>query len=290
MVATETTTRIIRTTRNPCFGRTVRSILFWLALIGVLVFFLFPPLWLLVTSLKNYKDAFAMPPVLVFIPTITSYLNVLGNADFLGYAVNSVLVAIGSTVLSLAIGAPAAYAMAKLRFRQRDDFALFVLSARIAPPIMTLFPLYMIFFHLQLINTLPVLIIIYITMELPFAIWLLATFFEDVPDELREAGLVEGLSEFGTFWYIMLPLIRSGLAATAILCVIQSWNEFLFALVLAGGGSSTLPVGITSFLTFQGTEWGPLTAAGTLVMIPILIFCLLVQKPLVRGMTLGAVK
>ncbi|QBD83396.1 carbohydrate ABC transporter permease [Ktedonosporobacter rubrisoli] len=276
--------------RQPAYARAVRRVLFWLAVIVVLVFFLFPPVWLLLTSLKNYKDAFAMPPVLIFKPILDNYVQVLGNADFLGYAWHSVVVAIVSSGLSLLIGAPAAYALAKMRFKGRDDLALFVLGSRIAPPLMLLFPLYLIFFHIHVLNSLPALIVTYITMELPFTVWILSTFFEDVPDEIREAALVDGEGEFGAFLHVMLPLIRSGLAATAILCIIQSWNEFLFALILSGNHSSTLPVGITSFMTFQGTQWGPLTAAGTLVMIPILIFCLLVQKPLVRGMTLGAVK
>jgi len=264
--------------------------LFWVAVTIVLVFFLFPPVWLVLTSLKTYKDAFAMPPVLFFRPTFASYLQILTDGKFVWYAVHSTVVAFGSTAISLLVGTPAAYALAKMRFRWSHDLSLFILGSRIAPPIMTLFPLYLIFFHVHLLDNLLALVITYVAVELSLVIWMLETFFEDVPDEIREAALVDGTSEVGAFLRIMLPLVRSGLAATAILSLIQAWNEFLFALVLTGSNSSTLPVGITSFLTFQGTEWGPLTAAGTLVMIPMLIFGLLVQKPLVRGMTLGAVK
>jgi len=268
----------------------VKRGLFWVVLIIILGFFLFPPVWLLSTSLKNFKDAFAIPPKIIFTPTFENYAYVFSNGDFARYILNSIVISFVSTFICMLLGVPGAYAIACFEFKRKKDLSFFILSTRIAPPIMSLLPLYIIFNKLELIGSRFPLIIMYILMNLPLVIWIMPVYFREIPLELREAAIIDGCSELKVFWKVMIPLVRSGLAATSILCIIQAWNEFLFALVLSGNDSQTLPVAVTSFMTFQGTQWGPLSAAGTIIMIPMIIFGFMVQKSFVKGMTLGAVK
>ena len=155
---------------------------------------------------------------------------------------------------------------------------------------MFVLPMFFLVTRLGLRDSYPVIILIYLVVNLPFAILMLNTFFEDVPVEIREAALIDGCSEWTCFSRIIAPIAKGGIAATAILTLLLTWNEFLIALVLTGQRTQTLPVAITSFLTFQGTEWGPLTAAGTMIMVPMLILGLFVQRYLVRGLTMGSVK
>lgn len=264
--------------------------LFYILILLILAFFLFPPLFLVSTSLKNYKDAFSIPPKFVFKPTFENYRYIFSSADFGRYLKNSIIISSISTLFALLIGIPAGYALSVFQVKNKENLQFFVLSLRIAPPLMVVIPFYMIFFKLGILGTKTILIIMYFTINLPLVIILMQVYFEDVPIEIREAALIDGCSEWLAFKKIMLPLVKSGLSATTILCIIQSWNEFLFALVLTSEASQTLPVGVTSFMTFQGTNWGALSAAGTVIMIPMIVFGMLVQKNLVKGMTFGAVK
>jgi ABC-type glycerol-3-phosphate transport system permease component len=193
-------------------------------------------------------------------------------------------------LIALVIGVPGAYSLAQFNFRAKKNIGFFILSVRIAPPIMSLLPLFVVFNRLHLVGTRVSLVIMYIVFNLPLSVWIMQVFFRDVPRELREAAIMDGCSEIRTFLSIMVPLVQNGLLATTVLCMIQSWNEYLFALVLSGQDTQTLPVAISSFMTFQGIEWGPISAAGVVVMLPMILFGLLSQKNLVRGMTLGAVK
>ncbi len=271
-------------------GAAARRVIFWIVLLVILGFFLLPPLWLFLTSIKTFNDAFAIPPKLVFHPTIENYVNVFQSKSIQSYLLNSVIVAGLSTLLALIIGVPGGYALAMYEFRAKRNLSFFILSVRIAPPIMSLFPLYMIFTRTHLIGTRAALIVMYVVFNLPLTVWIMQIFFRDISREIREAALIDGCTELRTFRSIMLPLTRSGLSATSILCIIQSWNEYLMALVLTGQSSQTLPVAITSFMTYSGIEWGPISAAGVIVMIPMIVFGLLVQKNLVKGLTFGAVK
>ena len=204
--------------------------------------------------------------------------------------INSVIIASTATVASLIIGVPGAYSLAQYKFRGRKSLGFFILSIRIAPPIMSLFPLFIVFNRINLVGTKLSIIVMYIVLGLPLSVWIMRIFFADLSSELREAAIIDGCSELQAFLYVMLPLVRTGLATTSILCFIQCWNEYLFALVLSDHSSQTLPVAILSFMTYQGIEWGPISAAGVLVMIPMIVFGLSVQKYFVKGMTLGAVK
>ena len=268
----------------------VRATAFWIAIVVILLFFLFPPIWLFLTSIKTFRDAFAIPPKLFFTPTFANYLNVFATKQIQAFLLNSIIISAVSTAIALLIGVPAAYALARFEFAGKKNLSFFILSVRIAPPIMTLFPLYVVFSRLNLIGTRLSVIVMYVVFNLPLAVWIMQIFFRDISGELRDAALIDGCSELRVLLRVMLPLVRSGLSATSILCVIQAWNEYLLALVLTSQKSQTMPVAISSFMTYSGIEWGPISAAGVVVMIPMIAFGLMVQKNLVRGLTLGAVK
>ncbi len=268
----------------------VRSTFFYVGVAVILMFFLLPPLWLLSTSLKLPKDAFALPPKIVFAPTLENYASILSNSKFLKALVNSIIIAGTSTIISVTLGSLAAYALVFFRVTKKKDIVTFFLSLRVAPAIIFALPVFFLTVSLGIRDSHLVMIVVYSVMNLPIAILLLMTFFEDIPGEIREAALVDGCTEWLCFKRIMAPLVRGGLSATGILILLSSWNEFLLALVLTGQNSQTLPVAITNFLTFQGTDWGSMSAAGMVIMTPMLVLGIAVQKYLVRGMTLGGIK
>lgn len=267
-----------------------RKVVFYLVLTLILFVTLFPLYWVVTTSLKTLRDAFAMPPVWLFSPTLENYSKVLTNPAFIKGFGNSLLISVTASVLAIAVAAFAAYGIVQQAPARRTSIEGFVLSLRIAPAILFVIPTYYLSMRLGLLNSHGLLIAIYAFINIPFAISLLVTFFEEVPNEMREAGLMDGASELRVFWHIVLPVVRGGLVATFILCVLFTWNEFFIALVLSGRNTQTLPVTITSFLTFQGIEWGALTAAAALIMLPMIILGMLVQGTVVRGMAAGSVK
>lgn len=267
-----------------------RKILFYLILALILFVTLFPIYWVVTTSMKTMRDAFAMPPVWLFSPTLENYGKVLTNPAFLKGFANSLIISVTASVLAIAVAAFAAYGIVQQGPVRRRSIEGFVLSLRIAPAILFVIPTYYLSMRMGFLNSHGLLIAVYAFINIPFAISLLVTFFEEVPGEMREAGLMDGASELLVFWHIVLPVVRGGLVATLILCVLFTWNEFFIALVLSGRNTQTLPVTITSFLTFQGIEWGALTAAATLIMLPMIILGMLVQGTVVRGMAAGSVK
>ncbi len=268
----------------------VRRILFFVILIVITAFFVYPYIWLITTSFKTGVDAFAMPPKFFFTPTLDNYLKVLRNGDFFQYILNSVIATTVSVAISMVLGVPASYAIAKLRFKNKKRYSLFFLSARVMPPIASVLPMYIIFMNLELLQTRIPIILMYVLMTLPIVIWIMPAFFEDVPSDLRESAFLDGCNERQAFFRIMLPVAKGGLTSTAIYCMIIAWNEFLFALILCNRATQTLPVAVTSFMTFRGTEWGMLSAAGTIIMLPMIVFGILVQKNFARGMSQGALK
>lgn len=268
----------------------MRKLVFYLAIAILLVAVLFPLYWVVVTSIKSTKDAFAIPPVWFFEPTWENYQRILNNGSFVRAFFNSVIVSFSASVISVGIGALVAYGLVAQEEPVRRKNEKFVLSLRIAPPLIFIIPTYFLAAQLKLLNNHWVIIAVYAFINVPFAISLLITFFEDIPRELREAAKVDGAREFTIFWNVFLPVAKGGIVATLILNVLFTWNEFFVALVLTGRDTQTLPVSITSFLTFQGVQWGPLTAAATLVMLPMLVLGMLVQGQVVRGMSLGSIK
>ena len=259
-----------------------------------LVATLAPVYWMTTISFKREVDQFALPPKwFVFTPTLEHYADAFINRSFGQYLFNSLFVAVASTICALVIGTLAAYALARFRLPWNLDrkLALWILSTRMFPAIVTAVPLFLMMRDLRLLNTRAALIIVYTAFNLPFVVWMMRGFFAELPRDLEEAALVDGDSRLGALVRIVLPLVAPGLAATAVFCLIVSWNEFLFALVLTQTDAAmTLPVGIAGRVTQYEIKWGVMSAAGTVAMLPILVFALAVQRYLVRGLSLGAVK
>jgi multiple sugar transport system permease protein len=256
---------------------------------GILAATLFPFAWTVLTSLKPTNLAFAMPPVWRFSPTIESYLGLFGRYDITKYLVNSIVVACGTTLLAIASGSLAAYSSARYRSGGRA-FLAFVLVAQLVPPIVIALPLYLLFQSARLIDTRWALLLAYPTFCLPFTVWLLRQFFQEIPFELEEAAWIDGATRFGGFWRVALPLAWPGIVTAAIFNFLFSWNEFLYALVLTVDQAETVTIGAANFITVDAILWGEVTAIATLIVFPPLVFVLAVRKNIVRGLTLGAVK
>ena len=264
----------------------------WVTL--ALVFALAPVYWMLTISLKSDVDQFASPPPWVgFTPTLEHYYDAFVERGFGQYLVTSAIVSVGSTLCALVIGTLAAYALARfeLPWRLNRHLSLWILSTRMFPAIVTAVPLFLLMRDLRLLNTRASLIVVYTAFNLPFVVWMMRGFFADLPRDLEEAALVDGDSRLGALVRVVLPLVAPGLAATAVFCLIISWNEFLFALVLTQTDAAmTLPVGIAGRVTQYEIKWGVMSAAAAVALVPILVFALALQKYLVRGLSLGAVK
>jgi multiple sugar transport system permease protein len=268
----------------------VKKIIFIVITVVVFAFILFPPIMLFLTSIKTEVDALSFPPKWIFRPTPDNYTDIFHTSRFLRYLQNSVIVAAMNTAVSIGLGSLAAYSLARFKFRGSENLAFWILSIRMMPPVAAIIPLYIIMKNLHLLDTPWCLVIVYLTFNLPFVVWMMKGFFEDVPREIEEGALIDGCSDFGVFRKVALPLAAPGLAATAILVFIFSWNEFLFALILTGTKAVTLPVGIIGYMKETGINWGYMTAGGTLALIPVIVFTVLVQKHLVKGLTFGALK
>lgn len=222
--------------------------------------------------------------------TLNNYRAIIQGDFFLSNFSSSLIVVVGSVILGLLLAVPASYAFARYKFKFKDDLAFWVLSLRMVPAIAVVIPYFLIGSFLGLIDTHRFLVITFLTFNIPFAIWMLKGFFEDIPVSLEEQARVDGCTRFQAFIKIMLPLVAPGMGATAILIVIQSWNHFVFALFLTSTNARTLPTMITRFLGYTGVVWGPMAAASTLATIPVVVFAVIFRKKLIQGLTFGAVK
>ncbi len=281
----------------PVRSRTRERVLRWLAYLTIavaLIVTLFPIYWIAANSFKTDIDIFAVPPQWYpEAPTLKHYVETFVERPFLLYALNSFLVAVGTTIVSLTFGTLAGYALARFRYpgRFRYNVSFWILSTRMMPPIVTIIPLYLFFLFFDMLNTKSALVIAYTAFNLPFATWMMKSYFQDLPVELEEAAIVDGDTRWGAFLRVALPLARPGLAATAIFCLIISWNEFLLSLIITlTEQSQTLPIGIAGRVTQYNTYWGEISAAGFMACVPIMIFAFIVQRHLVRGLSFGAVK
>lgn len=271
----------------------VWDVLRWLTIAIGLLLVLVPFLWLVTTSFKREVDYLAYPPRLIPDTWTTTGYRVLFNRNQLGhFFMNSVIVTLSSTAISVFLGALAAYSLsrAKLPFRLNVIVAFWMLLTRMYPAIATAIPYFLIIRDLKLLDTRWALIVTYTSFNLPFVIWLLMGFFDELPPELERAAMIDGCGAWGRFFKIVLPLSTPALVATAILSAILAWNEFLFAVMLTRTEAKTLPVVMSGFITDKGMLWDQMTALGVITVFPVLIFAVAVQKYLVRGLTLGAVK
>lgn len=255
--------------------------------LAFLVFF--PVLWTVLTAFKKEADAAATPPIFLFKPTLANFSAVF-DADYVRYFENTVILAGGSTVLALALGLPAAYSLAFHPSRHTPQVLSWVLSTKMLPVVGALIPFIVIFKRVGLYDTRVGMILLYTALNLPLVIWMMRSFFADLPKEILEAATVDGAGFFRVLTRIVMPLTTPGLAATALLSVIFSWNEFLLAVNLTAANSGTLPVFISSFQTSEGLFFAKMSAASTMAIAPVILAGWLAQRSLVRGLTFGAVK
>ncbi|UYG07475.1 carbohydrate ABC transporter permease [Halomonas sp. M4R1S46] len=263
----------------------------WLGVLGwsVALLIFFPIFWMVLTGFKTEAEAIAEPS-LVFSPTLESYAEVQNRAGYAKFAINSVVVAFGSTLLALLIAIPAAYSMAFLPTRRTKGTLLWMLSTKMLPPVGVLVPIYLLFRDVGLLDTRTGLVIVYTLMNLPIVVWMLYTFFKDMPKDILEAGRMDGAGTLQEVLYLLLPLTLPGIASTGLLSVILSWNEAFWSLNLTSSQAAPLTAYIASFSSPEGLFWAKLSAASTMAIAPILVFGWLTQKQMVRGLTFGAVK
>lgn len=260
-----------------------------LLLAVVCVFFIAPYLWMVMISLKPRVDIFE-PGKLLFCPTLQNYASIIKNAHILDYFINSAIVAVISTAVSLVIGSIAAYGFARFHWKKRENQAFMVLSQRMLPAMAIVIPYFLMAMVSGLLDTRIILIICYLLFNIPFTILMMRGFFEDIPMEIEEAGKIDGCSGLQVFKELILPLSLPGLTATAIFCLINSWNEFIFANFLTSVNAKTVPTSVMLFLSVSGTKWGEMAATGVLSSLPVILFGVMVQKYMIRGLTFGAVK
>jgi multiple sugar transport system permease protein len=267
--------------------RTVADAIRSLGIVAVVAVFLGPLLWMLLASLKSNLEIIDPSRTLDFAPTLANYSTVFGVQSFGPFIVNSLLVGVGATAIALLVGVPAAYGIARYRIKNATAF---VLLARVIPGVSLLIPWYFLFSQVRLVGTSTVLILTHTFVTMPLVVAIMTSFFEGIPQELEEAAQIDGSSKIGAFLRVVLPLSVPGVATATILSFIFSWNNFLFALVLSGQDTRTLPVAISNFTSYASVDWGGLMAASVVITIPVMIIALLAQRHVVSGLTAGATK
>lgn len=267
--------------------RAWRELGYFVLLALIVIPFVFPFFWMVLSSLKTQAEIMAVPPRWIFTPTFDHYREVFQQYELGKSILNSLIISVGATFFSLLLGLPAAYAIA--RYRQ-SGFALTILVARIVPGITFLIPWFILFSRLRLVDTYVSLILSQMLVGLPFIIWVMAPFFEALPRELEEASMVDGTTRQGAFFRVLLPLTGPGVLTCSILSFVFSWNNFMFAVVLTGSRTRTLPIAIFNFLAYSEINWGGLMAAAVIITLPILLVALIAQRYIIQGLTAGAVK
>lgn len=269
----------------------VKKILFWFTLVLSLSILSFPLLMDFITSLKSEGDITSFPPKWVFVPTLEHFENVFYGSGypFASFFLNSFLIATGASLLTVALSIPAAYAMVRFRIGLKRLFP-FVVSLKILPPIVFAIPFFMMFQFVGLLDTKLGLILVGVFLNIPLALMLIVGFIQELPVEIEESAMIDGCSNYGILGKIVLPLITPGIASAAILTFILTWNEFLFVRILSDLDAMTVTVGSTLFIQAYGIRWGDVAAAVTLSVLPPLIFTFFVQRYLVKGLSMGAVK
>lgn len=262
----------------------------YIGLTIVIIAWVVPVAWVVITSFKPKGDIFTNPPTLIFSPTFDNYITAVTGYGILHGILNSAIITVTNSILALLVSIPAAYAYASLRFRFSKFLSFYTLLTQMAPPISLLIPIYFMYSKTHLLGSYAGLVIVYLTITIPFSIWILISYFQDVPKALEEAAYVDGASRLSTLVRIIVPQVRGGIAVAAIFAFINSWNEFIYALTLSGYETQTVTVAIFSFLGADQSLWGPFAATGTMIMIPLILVAFFAQKHIVRGMSFGGVK
>ncbi len=278
-----TTTIVPRRRRDPKGG--ALTALTWIIAIG----FFFPVLWMVLTAFKQESDAATRPPTVFFVPTLDQFRAVFDSG--IGVPLlNSVFATVLSTTLVLVLGVPAAFALSLRPVRKTQDALFFFISTKMLPIVAAIIPLYVIVGRIGMLDNIWTLVILYTAMNLPIAVWMMRSFFLEVPSELLEAAGMDGAGLWTSVREVILPIISPGIAATALICVIFSWNEFFFAVNLTAVNAQTMPVALTGFMSGQGLFWAKLSAASVLAALPVVICGWIAQNKLVRGLSFGAIK
>ncbi|WP_240519681.1 carbohydrate ABC transporter permease [Amycolatopsis antarctica] len=267
------------------FGKSALTVATWIAAI----LFVFPVLWMVLTTFKQEADAATNPPKLFFTPTLDQIIGIL-DRGFLPYLGNSAFVTVISTLAVLVLGVPAAYALSLAPVKGTSNALGFFLSTKMLPIVAAIIPLYVISQNFKLLDNVWALVILYTAMNLPLAIWMMRSFFLEVPKEMIEAGRIDGANLPTLLRKVILPVVAPGIAATALICVIFSWTEFFYAVNLTAARAGTVPVFLVGFITSEGLYWAQLSAAALLASLPVMIVGWFAQNHLVRGLSMGAVK
>ncbi|MBD3183026.1 ABC transporter permease subunit [Candidatus Poribacteria bacterium] len=280
-------------------GHTVAIIVILIALI----FYLIPIYWIIATSLKKWPDIFVMPPKFFFKPTLDNYIGlmtirttttegpkIVGASPYPRQLLNSTIIGFVSTALAVGLGTISAYAFSRFEVKGKNDMMFFILSTRMLPPVVVIIPLFLMYRALHLIDTHFGLILLYTTFNVSFATWLMKGFIDEIPKEYEEAALVDGYSRFQAFIKVVLPQAVTGIAATAVFCLITAWNEFAFALIMTTRNARTAPPSLASRMGTSGVEWGQIAAGTFIFLLPVAVFTFIMRKHLLRGVTFGAIK
>lgn len=254
------------------------------------VFALAPLVWIVMMSFKKAEDIVAYPPTFVFTPTLTNYVEVLSSAKFMAPFVNSLIVTVGSLLVTVVIGLPTAYALARFSFRGRENIAFGILSLRFAPELLIILPLFLLFQKTGLYDSHLGLILAYQLVTLPMLVWMLRSFIEDLPGELEEAVAMDGGTRWTAFRHVLLRLIAPGLGASLMLSFVWAWNSYTLPLVLAGKNTQVITTGIQQYISAQSIDWGPMAAATVVSLIPGILFAVFSLRWIVGGLTAGTVK
>ena len=251
----------------------------------------FPVLWAFLTSFKTERDVLAYPPMFFFTPTLSNYKEVLfGTSSILPNLWSSLVVTCSATFLTLCFAIPAAYALARLRYPFRRSSGFYILATQMLPPVGLVIPYYLALQRSGWLDTYSGLVIIYLTFSLPFAIWLLVSYFEDIPYEMEEAALLDRAGRWRALWFIVLPQVGGGIAVTTVFVFLNAWNEFMFAVVLGGNRVRPVTVAMFNFISVEQTQWAKVAAGSMVAMAPVILLGLLAQRHIVKGLTVGAVK
>ncbi|MBD9398958.1 carbohydrate ABC transporter permease [Pseudomonas sp. PDM11] len=271
-------------------SRRLQSVLVGTLAWAVAALIFFPIFWMVLTSLKTELDAFATPPQFIFTPTLENYLHINERSDYFAYAWNSVLISFSATLLCMLIAVPAAYSMAFFETKRTKGTLLWMLSTKMLPPVGVLVPIYLLAKQFGLLDSRIALIVIYTLINLPIVVWMVYTYFKDIPGEILEAARLDGATTWQEIARVLLPIARGGLASTMLLSLILCWNEAFWSLNLTSSAAAPLTALVASYSSPEGLFWAKLSAVSTLACAPILIFGWISQKQLVRGLSFGAVK
>jgi len=272
-----------------------KKILSWIILVVILAITLFPLYWLSATAFKTRQQIFTTPPQLFFKPTLENFSLIFTNktgtaTNFTFFFRNSILISLLSTLFSVVFGSLAAYSLSRFKIAGKSDLMFFILSTRMLPPIATLVPLFLMYRNLSLSDTVHGMVLLYTMFNLGFTVWVMKSFFDEIPIEYEEAALVDGYSRWEAFLFVVLPQSLTGLASTAVFSLIASWNEFVYGSLLTTRYARTVPPAVSVRVGSEGYEWGRIAATAFLYVIPVILFTFLVRKSLLRGLTFGTIK